>query len=76
MIFDKSQYKNLAALAVLVVILVLSSMGADRYNKNKEDNKGMMTFSVVGIVFSIFSIIGLGMYIKSGGREAQTYLEI
>ena len=76
MLLDKSQYKNLAALAGLVVILVLSSMGADRYNKNKEDNKGMMTFSVIGIIFSVFSIIGLGMYIKSGGREGQIQLEI
>lgn len=68
--FAKSQYLNLAGLAALMVILVLSSMGAERYNKNREDDRRMMTFSVVGIIFSLFGIIGLGMYIKSGGRQA------
>lgn len=70
MIEIKGQYKILAASAILVAILVLSSMGVDRYNKNKEDNKGMMTFSVIGLIFSLFSIVGLGMYVKSGSRQA------
>lgn len=64
-----NQYKNLAALAALVTILVLSSMGIARYNKNEEDNKGMMTFSVIGMIFSLFSILSLGLYIKSGGSQ-------
>ena len=68
--FTKAQYLSLAAAAVFISILVLSAMGTERYNKNREDNKQMMTFSVIGIIFSTFSLIGLGMYVKSGGRQA------
>ena len=68
--FSKAQYLSLAAAAFFMSILVLSAMGAERYNKNNEDDKQMMSFSIIGIIFSTFSLIGIGMYVKSGGRQA------
>jgi hypothetical protein len=62
-------YKNLIIMSCLLSILALSSMGVDRYNKNNEDNKSMMTLSVVGLVFSIMAAGSLGYYIISGGKE-------
>ena len=57
-------YKNLAALAALVGILVLSSLNASRYDENKEGDKGVLAFSVIGILFSVVGIALLALHVR------------
>ena len=59
-----ANYKHLAALAGLVGILVLSSLNASRYDENKEGDKGLLAFSVIGILFSVVGVAMLGLHVK------------